>query len=108
MPEIKTDDGCIIHVEVEGAQDGPVLMLSNSLGTNLHMWGDGHAWDRKRLHNACKSRKTRYNPQNLGSMRKQESASQCFPCASQFWAKGVVHETDQGQRCQDHSASRQE
>jgi pimeloyl-ACP methyl ester carboxylesterase len=40
MPDIKTDDGCIIHVEVEGPQNGPVLMLSNSLGTNLHMWDD--------------------------------------------------------------------
>ena len=37
MPEVKTDDGCIIHVEVEGPQTGTVLMLSNSLGTNLHM-----------------------------------------------------------------------
>jgi 3-oxoadipate enol-lactonase len=34
------DDGCDIHVEVEGPQDAPVLMLSNSLGTNLHMWDD--------------------------------------------------------------------
>jgi 3-oxoadipate enol-lactonase len=40
MAEVKTDDGCIIHVEVEGPQSGPVLMLSNSLGTNLHMWDD--------------------------------------------------------------------
>jgi 3-oxoadipate enol-lactonase len=40
MPEIKTGDGCIIHVEVEGPQNVPVLMLSNSLGTNLHMWDD--------------------------------------------------------------------
>jgi 3-oxoadipate enol-lactonase len=40
MPEIKTDDGCVIHVEVEGPQNAPVLMLSNSLGTNLHMWDD--------------------------------------------------------------------
>ncbi len=40
MPEIKTDDGCTIHVEVEGRQDAPVLMLSNSLGTDLHMWDD--------------------------------------------------------------------
>jgi 3-oxoadipate enol-lactonase len=40
MPEIKTDDGCVIHVEVEGPQHAPVLMLSNSLGTNLHMWDD--------------------------------------------------------------------
>ena len=38
MPDIKVDDGCIIHVEVEGPQAAPVLMLSNSLGTNLHMW----------------------------------------------------------------------
>ena len=37
MPKVKTDDGCIIHVEVEGPQAGPVLMLSNSLGTNWHM-----------------------------------------------------------------------
>ena len=47
MPEVKTDDGCIIHVEVEGPQAGPVLMLSNSLGTNLHMWDDqASAWSR--------------------------------------------------------------
>ncbi|MFY9838908.1 MAG: 3-oxoadipate enol-lactonase [Xanthobacteraceae bacterium] len=47
MPEIKTDDGCIIHVEVEGPQNAPVLMLSNSLGTNLHMWDDQVAsWTR--------------------------------------------------------------
>jgi hypothetical protein len=38
MPEVKTNDGCIIHVEIEGPQNAPVLMLSNSLGTNLHMW----------------------------------------------------------------------
>jgi 3-oxoadipate enol-lactonase len=47
MPEIKTDDGCIIHVEVEGPPNAPVLMLSNSLGTNLHMWDDQVAsWTR--------------------------------------------------------------
>jgi 3-oxoadipate enol-lactonase len=47
MPDIKTDDGCVIHVEVEGPQNGPVLMLSNSLGTNLHMWDDQvAAWSR--------------------------------------------------------------
>jgi 3-oxoadipate enol-lactonase len=39
MPEISAD-GTAIHVEVEGPQDAPVLMLSNSLGTNLHMWDD--------------------------------------------------------------------
>ena len=47
MPDIKTDDGCIIHVEVEGPEGAPVLMLSNSLGTNLHMWDDQVApWTR--------------------------------------------------------------
>jgi 3-oxoadipate enol-lactonase len=40
MPMINTDDGCPIHVEVEGRDGAPVLMLSNSLGTNLHMWDD--------------------------------------------------------------------
>jgi 3-oxoadipate enol-lactonase len=39
MPVIDAD-GCPIHVEVEGRADAPVLMLSNSLGTNLHMWDD--------------------------------------------------------------------
>jgi 3-oxoadipate enol-lactonase len=40
MPDIKTDDGAIIHAEVEGPDSAPVLMLSNSLGTNLHMWDE--------------------------------------------------------------------
>ena len=40
MPDIKVDDGCTIHVEVEGPERAPVLMLSNSLGTDLHMWDD--------------------------------------------------------------------
>ena len=31
-------DGCPINVEVTGPEGAPVLMLSNSLGTNLHMW----------------------------------------------------------------------
>jgi 3-oxoadipate enol-lactonase len=39
MPDINAD-GCRIHVEVEGPEHAPVLMLSNSLGTNLHMWDD--------------------------------------------------------------------
>ncbi len=38
MPKIQVDDGCKINVEVEGPADAPALMLSNSLGTNLHMW----------------------------------------------------------------------
>jgi 3-oxoadipate enol-lactonase len=37
MPVINAD-GCPIHVEVEGPERAPVLMLSNSLGTTLHMW----------------------------------------------------------------------
>jgi 3-oxoadipate enol-lactonase len=37
MPEINSE-GCSIHVEVEGPQDAPALILSNSLGTTLHMW----------------------------------------------------------------------
>lgn len=33
-------DGCTIHYQVEGPADAPVLILSNSIGTNLHMWDD--------------------------------------------------------------------
>jgi 3-oxoadipate enol-lactonase len=40
MPIIKTDDGCGINVEVEGPANAPALILSNSLGTDLHMWDD--------------------------------------------------------------------
>ena len=40
MPMINADDGCPIHVQVEGRDGAPVLMLSNSLGTNLNMWDD--------------------------------------------------------------------
>jgi 3-oxoadipate enol-lactonase len=40
MPIINADDGCPIHVEIEGPDGAPVLMLSNSLGTNLHMWDE--------------------------------------------------------------------
>ena len=39
MPTIDAD-GCPIYYEVEGRESGPTLMLSNSLGTNLHMWDD--------------------------------------------------------------------
>lgn len=35
---ILTDDGCRIAYRLEGPQDAPVLMLSNSLGTNMGMW----------------------------------------------------------------------
>ena len=37
MPVINAD-GCPIYVEVEGPERAPALMLSNSLGTTLHMW----------------------------------------------------------------------
>jgi len=37
---ITTDDGCPIYVEVTGSDSAPALLLSNSLGTNLHMWDD--------------------------------------------------------------------
>ncbi len=37
MPVIQSQ-GCPINVEVEGPTEAPVLMLSNSLGTDLHMW----------------------------------------------------------------------
>jgi 3-oxoadipate enol-lactonase len=40
MPIIKADDGCPLNVEVEGKDGAPALMLSNSLGTDLHMWDD--------------------------------------------------------------------
>jgi 3-oxoadipate enol-lactonase len=37
MPIIDVD-GCGLNVEVEGPAGAPVLMLSSSLGTDLHMW----------------------------------------------------------------------
>lgn len=37
MPTIDAD-GCPINVQIDGREGAPVLMLSNSLGTNLHMW----------------------------------------------------------------------
>jgi 3-oxoadipate enol-lactonase len=40
MPMINADDGCPIHVQVEGREGAPALMLSNSLGTDLSMWED--------------------------------------------------------------------
>jgi len=39
MPMIDAD-ACPIHVQVDGPERGPVLMLCNSLGTTLHMWDD--------------------------------------------------------------------
>lgn len=37
MPFIQLPDGDL-HYQIEGLQGAPVLLLSNSLGTNLHMW----------------------------------------------------------------------
>jgi 3-oxoadipate enol-lactonase len=37
MPVIKSD-GCPLNVEIAGPERAPVLMLCNSLGTDLHMW----------------------------------------------------------------------
>src|SRR6266508_700751 len=37
MPIVNAE-GCAIYVEVEGPERAPALMLSNSLGTTLHMW----------------------------------------------------------------------
>jgi 3-oxoadipate enol-lactonase len=37
MAQIRTATGSF-RVEIEGPADAPTLMLSNSLGTNLHMW----------------------------------------------------------------------
>lgn len=38
MPRIKTRDGANIHYTFEGDPSKPVLMFSNSLGTNHSMW----------------------------------------------------------------------
>jgi 3-oxoadipate enol-lactonase len=39
MPVIDAD-GCKINVQIDGPQDAPALVLSNSLGTNLSMWDE--------------------------------------------------------------------
>jgi 3-oxoadipate enol-lactonase len=39
MPTVHAD-GCLINYQVEGRTDAPVLILCNSIGTNLHMWDD--------------------------------------------------------------------
>ena len=40
MPIANAHDGCPINYEVEGPASAPVLMLCNSLGTDLHMWDE--------------------------------------------------------------------
>src|SRR5262245_29158811 len=59
MPVINAD-GCPIYVEVEGPQRAPVLMLSNSLGTTLHMW------DRQVAPFTQHFRLVRYDPRGHG------------------------------------------
>jgi 3-oxoadipate enol-lactonase len=39
MPMIQSA-GCELNAQVEGPERAPVLMLCNSLGTDLHMWDD--------------------------------------------------------------------
>jgi len=38
MAEFLTTDGVSLHYEVEGREDGPALVLANSLGTSLGLW----------------------------------------------------------------------
>ena len=37
MGSVQLADG-VLHYQLDGPEDAPVLALSNSLGTNLHMW----------------------------------------------------------------------
>ena len=37
MPMLQLADGAL-HYQLDGPADAPVLVLSNSLGTDLHMW----------------------------------------------------------------------
>jgi 3-oxoadipate enol-lactonase len=59
MPTIDAD-GCPINVEIEGPDKAPVLVFSNSLGTNLHMW------DEQAKHLAKKFRVLRYDQRGHG------------------------------------------
>ncbi len=38
MLQLATDDGVSLHYRLDGPETGPVLVLSNSLGTDLGMW----------------------------------------------------------------------
>jgi 3-oxoadipate enol-lactonase len=38
MPYLSTDDGIRLWYQLDGSENAPVLVLSNSLGTNLAMW----------------------------------------------------------------------
>ena len=60
MPTIDAD-GCPLNVEIEGREGAPVLMLSNSLGTDLHMWDDQAAEFAKHFHGKSGATKGPYN-----------------------------------------------
>src|SRR4051794_39060529 len=49
MPTVNAKDGCPLNYQVEGPANAPVLMLCNSLGTNLHMWDEQAAEWAKRF-----------------------------------------------------------
>ena len=38
LPFITAGDGCRLAYRFDGPEDAPVLLLSNSLGTDMHMW----------------------------------------------------------------------
>jgi 3-oxoadipate enol-lactonase len=38
IDRVTTDDGIALHIDLQGAEGNPVLLLSNSLGTRLDMW----------------------------------------------------------------------
>ncbi|MBS4046598.1 MAG: 3-oxoadipate enol-lactonase [Alphaproteobacteria bacterium] len=38
MPQLATDDGVSLHYRLDGPEDAPVLVMSNSLGTDHTMW----------------------------------------------------------------------
>ncbi len=57
---ITTGDGCKIAYRLDGAENRPVLMLSNSIATDLHMW-DGQIAELTRFF-----RVLRYDTRGLG------------------------------------------
>jgi 3-oxoadipate enol-lactonase len=67
MPTIDAD-GCPINVEIEGPDKAPVLLFSNSLGTNLHMW------DEQAKHLAKRFRVVRYDQRGHGKSGAPKTA----------------------------------
>lgn len=59
MPSVEVN-GININYQIEGSDSAPVLMLSNSLGTNLHMW------DKQAPSFAKKFRLVRYDTRGHG------------------------------------------